>query len=63
MANFCTCGLAMSAINKTSTLTFCPNCDRTQDVERTPPGKRETTVHDRRFSLEWAGRQRAIFGR
>ena len=59
----CTCGQPMFALNATSTIGICPNCDTVQDVERGKGGMnaRVKTPYDRRFELAWVGRIRAMF--
>lgn len=60
----CACQNVMRQIG--NGYTSCTNCDTVQDVERTMvngrPGKRVTTLADRRFHLAWEARKREYYG-
>lgn len=59
----CACGLPMRHVNERKTVQGCMNCDTVQPSEYGENGHRAITVHDRRFKLTWAGRERAVYGK
>lgn len=61
LASRCRCGTGMEPARDGAPFAFCPNCDRTQESEQCPDGKRAITHADRVYHLTWEKLKRQLY--